>query len=63
MPAPDASFTYAECMSHIVTLIKLFNETLMRKQDITLKYAFDECHTNYHTDASRYWELIDKILD
>lgn len=54
MPEPDASFTYAECMSHIITLIKLFNETLMRKQDITLKYAFDECHTNYHTDASRY---------
>ncbi len=60
---PKISFPQANSMTRIINLIELLNENNMTKQEITVKYAFDERQTNYYTDAGRYLGLIDKFYD
>lgn len=60
---PDIPFPQADKMDRIINLMELLNECVMNKQEITLKYEFDERQTNYYTDAARYLNLIEKYYD
>lgn len=60
---PDIPFPQADRMERVINLIELLNERPMSKQEITLKYEFDERQTNYYTDAGRYLNIIDRYYD
>lgn len=60
---PSISFPQADRMSRIINLIELLNGKSMTKQEITLKYAFDERQTNYYTTAGKYLGFIEKTED
>ncbi len=60
---PEVAFPQADSFKRIINLCELLSQGDMKRDDITLNYAFDPRQTNYYTDAGRYLGLINKYRD
>lgn len=60
---PMIAFPQADSLKRIINLCELLSQGDMKRDDITLNYAFDPRQTNYYTDAGRYLGLINKCRE
>ena len=58
---PEITFPQADSFPRIVDLLSILNERNLTKEEVTLKYEFEERQTNYYVTACEYLGFVKRV--
>ncbi len=62
-PEPEAVFPQADSFERVVDLLSVLFERSLTRDEVTMKYEFDERQTNYYISACEYLGLITRGMN